>query len=311
VCKGKVFYWKTGLDTLLNGRKTLEMILFKDPELLSSYLDALRNEHIQIGFVPTMGALHAGHISLLEQSGQHTSLTVCSIFINPTQFNDKEDFDKYPVSLEDDINKIESAGMDILFLPDASSLYQNGTGNLERYDIGYLETVLEGKFRPGHFQGVCQVMSRLLKIIRPHKLFMGQKDYQQSLVVEQLLHTLDLQTAMVVSPTFREENGLAMSSRNMRLSDAERKEAGNIYETLLFIKKNLKPGELGTLVKEAKALLNGDGFKVDYIEIADAKSLQIVDTWNGEQKLVALVAVFIRDVRLIDNMVVNGDGSNT
>lgn len=307
MCKGKVFYWKMGLETLLNGRKTLEMILFKDPDLLSSYLDTLRKENIKIGFVPTMGALHAGHISLLEESREHTSLTVCSIFINPTQFNDKKDFDKYPVTLEDDIYKIESAGTNILFLPEASSLYQNGTENLERYDIGYLETILEGKFRPGHFQGVCQVMSRLLKIIRPDKLFMGQKDYQQSLVVEQLLHTLDLQTAMIVSPTFREENGLAMSSRNMRLSDTERKEAGNIYETLLFIKRNLKPGGLETLIDEAKSLLNRDGFKVDYIEIADAKSLRIVDTWNGVQKLVALIAVFLRDVRLIDNMVVSGE----
>jgi pantoate--beta-alanine ligase len=198
-------------------------------------------------------------------------------------------------------------GTDILFLPDSLSLYRDGTDNLERYDIGYLETILEGKFRPGHFQGVCQVMTRLLKIIRPDKLFMGQKDYQQSLVVQQLLKALDLYTEMVVSPTFREENGLAMSSRNMRLSDSERKQAGKIHETLLFIEKNLKPGMLEPLVNEAKSSLSQGGFKVDYVEIADAESLRKIDTWDGKQKLVALIAVFIRDVRLIDNMAVSGE----
>ncbi len=282
------------------------MILFKDPELITSYLDTLKDETPKIGFTPTMGALHTGHISLLEQSKKETSVTVCSIFINPTQFNDKKDFDKYPITLEEDIDKIESVGTDILFLPDAASLYRNGTQNLEQYDIGYLETVLEGKFRPGHFQGVCQVMSRLLKIIRPHKLFMGQKDYQQSLVVEQLLKTMKSDTAMVISPTLREPNGLAMSSRNMRLSDTERKNGGTIYKTLLFLKQNLRPGELNTLRDHAKSQLSQSGFKIDYVEIADANTLQLVDSWNGSQKLVALVAVFIRDVRLIDNMIVSG-----
>jgi pantoate--beta-alanine ligase len=281
------------------------MILFKEPGLLTSYLGTLKNETQKIGFAPTMGALHAGHISLLAQSKRETSLTVCSIFINPTQFNDQKDFDKYPVTLEEDIHKIESVGTDILFLPDAASLYRNGTHNLEQYDIGYLETVLEGEFRPGHFQGVCQVMSRLLKIIRPHKLFMGQKDYQQSLVVAQLLKTMQTDTVMVVSPTLREDNGLAMSSRNMRLSDTERNDGGNIYKALLFIKQHLKPGELDTLRNKAKSLLSQSGFKIDYVEIADANTLRLVDTWNGSQKLVALVAVFIRDVRLIDNMVVS------
>ena len=166
-----------------------------------------------------MGALHAGHISLLEQSKSETGLTVCSIFVNPTQFNDKKDFEKYPITIEEDIRKIESAGTDILFLPNASSVYPNGTDRLEQYQIGYLETILEGKFRPGHFQGVCQVMNRLLKIVLPHKLYMGQKDYQQSLVVNQLLKTMRTDTSLVVCPTHREPDGLAMSSRNMRLSE--------------------------------------------------------------------------------------------
>lgn len=278
------------------------MILFKDPASLSHYLDSYKTTHHIIGFVPTMGALHAGHISLLDQSKRETDLSICSIFINPTQFNDKKDYEKYPIALEEDIYKIESAGTDILFYPHASSLYSNGTDHLEHYAIGYLETVLEGKFRPGHFQGVCQVMNRLLKIIMPHKLFMGQKDYQQSLVVQQLLKTMKVDTEMIVSPTLREANGLAMSSRNMRLSETERKEAGNIYQTLQYIKTNLKPGQLSSIKKEAGSLLERDGFKVDYIEIADANDLRIIDDWDGQQKLVALAAVFIRDVRLIDNI---------
>lgn len=278
------------------------MILFKDPSSLSRYLDSYKTADHIIGFVPTMGALHAGHISLLEQSKKETQLSVCSIFINPTQFNDRKDYEKYPIALEEDIYKIESAGTDILFHPDAASLYPNGTYHLEQYKIGYLETVLEGKFRPGHFQGVCQVMNRLLKIIKPHKLFMGQKDYQQSLVVQQLLKTMKADTNMIVSPTQREANGLAMSSRNMRLTESERKKAGNIYKTLQYIRENLKPGELSSLKNDAVTLLNQNGFKIDYVEIADADELILVDTWDGQQKLVALVAVFIRDVRLIDNI---------
>ena len=306
MCKGKVFYWKKGADTPLNGRKTLEMILFKDPARLSGYFDTLKKSNIKIGFVPTMGALHAGHISLLEQSKKQTGITVCSIFINPTQFNDQKDFDKYPVTLEEDINKIEFAGTDILFLPGTAALYENGTDNLEHYNIGYLETILEGKFRPGHFQGVCQVMSRLLRIIRPDKLFMGQKDYQQSLVVDRLLTTLHLDTDLIVSPTFREANGLAMSSRNMRLSEGERKKAGIIYEALLYMRNKLRPGELSSLLNETKSLLTEKGLRIDYVEIADATSLKLADEWNGEQQLVALIAVFMGEVRLIDNMIITG-----
>jgi pantoate--beta-alanine ligase len=286
--------------------KTIEMILFKDPDSLSRYLDSYRALTGQIGLVPTMGALHSGHISLLEQSKKDTGLTVCSVFINPTQFNDRKDYEKYPVTLEEDIYKIESVGTDILFAPDAGSLYRNGTHHLEQYMIGYLETILEGKFRPGHFQGVCQVMNRLLKIVRPHRLFMGQKDYQQSLVVQQLLNTVSADTAMIVCPTFRESNGLAMSSRNMRLTETERENAGKIYQALLFIKTNLKPGELSSIKKEAKSLLSQNGFKIDYVEIADARELKLLDTWDGQQKLVALVAVYIRDIRLIDNLLLGG-----
>lgn len=278
------------------------MIIFKQPELLSRYLDSIRSHDTIIGFVPTMGALHAGHISLLEQSKKEAGLTVCSIFVNPTQFNDLKDYEKYPVSIEDDIYKIESVGTNILFLPDENTLYPHGIGHLENYRLGYLETVLEGKFRPGHFQGVCQVMSRLLKIVKPDRLFMGQKDYQQTLVIQELLKTVSTGTELIVCSTVRERDGLAMSSRNMRLTETERKKAGQIFETLKFIKETLAPGSLTTLKNKAGSLLIQQGFTIDYVEIADAKKLTLPDTWDGQQELVALVAGFIGEVRLIDNM---------
>lgn len=278
------------------------MILFKEPDLLKHYLGSHRTTDMQVGFVPTMGALHTGHTSLLERSKKEAGITVCSIFVNPTQFNDRKDYDKYPVTLEEDIKKIESVGTDMLFLPGVSSLYLNGTHNLERYEIGYLETILEGKYRPGHFQGVCQVMRRLLETIKPDKLFMGQKDYQQSLVVQQLLKIMKIDTKLIVCPTLRESNGLAMSSRNMRLSEKERLDAGNIYKALLFIKENLKPGNLDSIKERAKEMLYNKDWKIDYLEIAAADNLKLMDDWNGYQKLVALAAVYVGDVRLIDNL---------
>jgi pantoate--beta-alanine ligase len=249
-----------------------------------------------------MGALHDGHISLLERSKNQTEITVCSIFINPTQFNDKKDFEKYPTSIEQDINKIESVGTDILFFPGTDELYPKGITRLEQYDLGYLETILEGKYRPGHFQGVCQVMERLLKIVKPDKLFMGQKDYQQSLIIKQLLMANGAEIELLVCPTIREPSGLAMSSRNSRLHEPERKTASLIYESLKFTKENLRQGELSTLKKQAISFLSEKDFIVDYFEIADASTLQPVNSWDGRQKLIALVAVYLNEVRLIDNM---------
>jgi pantoate--beta-alanine ligase len=278
------------------------MIIFKHTDSLRHYLDSLKRSNKTIGFVPTMGALHAGHISLLENSIKQADMTVCSIFVNPTQFNDRKDFEKYPVNIEEDIYKIETAGTDILFLPSVAELYPEGLNHLEKYDLGNLETILEGKFRPGHFQGVCQVMSRLLDIVKPGRLFMGQKDYQQSLVTQHLLQTLNAKTELIICPTVREFNGLAMSSRNMRLQETERKTAGIIYQALQYIHKNLIPGELHSLKNEAASILFQNGFIVDYVEIADAHTLALANNWNGQQELVALIAVFLKEVRLIDNI---------
>ena len=283
------------------------MIIFKKPDALHDFPEKKKTVQNQIGFVPTMGALHAGHISLVKEAKKQNDLVVCSIFVNPTQFNDPEDFKKYPVTIEKDILLFESAGCDILFIPSVDDLYPNGINNLEHYDLGFLETVLEGKFRPGHFQGVCQVMNRLLEIVLPDNLYLGQKDYQQCMVIKKLIQLIGLENKIKVRvcPTLREEDGLAMSSRNTRLAPDDRGKATTISTALRFIKENLKVGSIKETKEKAIDMLLQKGFKIDYVEIADADTLEPVEDWDEKQKLVALAAAFLNNVRLIDNMVIN------
>jgi pantoate--beta-alanine ligase len=278
------------------------MILFKKVEDITAHLLKRKAEGIRIGFIPTMGALHPGHISLLATSKKRDSLSVCSIFVNPAQFNDAKDFDNYPSTIEKDIDALEKAGCDVLFLPSVSEMYPGGTQNAEKYDLGYLETVLEGKYRPGHFQGVCLVVNRLLDIIIADELYLGQKDYQQCMVIKKLVELKNIRTNIIICPTLRETDGLAMSSRNLRLSEQDRKQALKIFESLSFVNNNIKPGDLKPLKQAAKQKLTDAGFKVDYIEIADATDLSIIDHWDGHIKPVAVAAAFLGNVRLIDNM---------
>jgi pantoate--beta-alanine ligase len=283
------------------------MILFKRSKDLRNYLDSQQEQGQKTGFVPTMGALHGGHISLIEHAKKDGDLSVSSIFINPTQFNDPADFKKYPVTLEKDILILEAAGCDILFLPSIEEIYPGGTNTTLHYELGSLENILEGEYRPGHFQGVCMVVHRLLEIVRPDNLYIGQKDYQQCMVIKKLIELIEMKELIHVniSPTLREPDGLAMSSRNMRLSDEERKNAVSIYQALHVVKEQLEKGQLAPLKKKAVDRLIKNGFKVDYVEIADASTLQIVDHWDGKQKLVALAATFLNQVRLIDNILLN------
>ena len=281
------------------------MIVFKKANELRDYIAKQQSNGVSVGFAPTMGALHQGHSSLIDASKQIAGLTVCSIFVNPTQFNDPKDFQKYPIRIENDIYILEKKGTDILFLPSVEEIYPDGTKNREDYELGYLETIFEGYYRPGHFQGVCQVMHRLLDIVKPDHLFMGQKDYQQCLVIKRLLQIMESGTAFHTCPTLREADGLAMSSRNIRLTEVERKKAVAIYASLSYLKKNLKPGDLTDLLQEAKKILVANNFRVDYIAIADSDNLKPVTNWNGQQKITGLVAAFQGEVRLIDNMVLN------
>lgn len=283
------------------------MILFKKTEELHKWLEIQRKDRRKIGFVPTMGALHYGHISLIHASEKENEITVASIFVNPTQFNDPKDFEKYPVTIEKDIDMLEEAGCNVLFLPDSEEIYPGGINTSIHYDLGFLETVLEGRFRPGHFQGVCMVVHRLLEIVLPDNLYLGQKDYQQCMVISRLVELIGQQNRIRIRicPTLREKNGLAMSSRNMRLSDYKRTTATTIFHCLNYLKENLVPGNPENLIQYSKSMLQKKGFKIDYVEIADAGSLQQINEWDGKQKLVALIAAFLDEVRLIDNMLLN------
>jgi pantoate--beta-alanine ligase len=277
------------------------MILFKKADDINNWLLKSKETGKKIGFVPTMGALHQGHISLIHASKHADSFSVCSIFVNPVQFNDAKDFDNYPSTIEKDIDALEKAGCDVLFLPSVSEMYPAGTVTEKTYDLGYLETVLEGKYRPGHFQGVCLVVHRLLNIIPADDLYIGQKDYQQCMVIKKLIELEKISTTIHICPTLRESSGLAMSSRNMRLTAETRKHALKIFETLSYLKNNIKPGDLTELKYTAVNRLTAAGFKVDYVEIADADSLEIIDKWDGSRRTVAVAAAFLGEVRLIDN----------
>ena len=281
------------------------MIIYKKVIDISLFLENCRKLNAQIGFVPTMGALHNGHISLLEMSKKQNQLTVCSIFVNPTQFNDKADFEKYPTTIEADIAALESVGCDVLFLPSVEEIYPD-KNSLAHYSLGSLETVLEGKYRPGHFQGVCQVVDRLLSIIRPSTIYLGQKDYQQCMVLQKLIQLKNYNTQLIVCPTLRENSGLAMSSRNMRLSDSGKVAAIAIYNSLLFIKENIARLPLIDLKNQVETALLQQGFSaVDYVEICDAASLETITDYTPTTSTVVLVAAFIEGVRLIDNMVIS------
>ena len=297
------------------------MILFKKAADLHKYIDSQQKTGDLVGFIPTMGALHNGHISLLEMSKKVNNITVCSIFVNPTQFNDPKDFEKYPVTLEKDILMLDAVECDVLFIPAISEMYpEERINNLSlkdklaasHYDLGYLEEILEGKFRPGHFQGVCMIMQRLLEIILPDNLYLGQKDYQQCMVIKKLIELIDLKDTIKVTicPTLRETDGLAMSSRNTRLNKEERKTATAIFHCLEMIKDNLKNESLFELKRKATFLLNAAGFKIDYIEIVDTTTLSSIQDAEiigqyGKKKMVVLVAAFLHEVRLIDNMLLN------
>ena len=279
------------------------MQLVQSASELTQIVEAQKRLGKRVGFVPTMGALHQGHISLVERCKEAASITVSSIFINPTQFNDQQDFVQYPVTLDKDIHQLEKAGCDVLFLPTVSDIYPNGISALETYALGRMEALLEGYYRPGHFQGVCQVVNRLLNAVQPDILFLGQKDYQQCMVISKMLELTGKKIQLIQAPTLREADGLAMSSRNIRLDAASRQIATAIYAALQFLKSSIQPGPTASITQKAIDSLLQSGFdSVDYVSIADAKTLEPVDEWDGKTAIVALIAAFIGGVRLIDNL---------
>lgn len=280
------------------------MILFKKAADLSQYTQLQQSKQKKVGFVPTMGALHAGHLSLIEASKKANDITVCSIFVNPTQFNNAEDFKHYPITIEADIEKLIANQCDVLFLPAVEEIYPAGF-DPKHYDLGHLETVLEGYYRPGHFQGVCQVMEQLLTIVQPDSLYLGAKDYQQCMVITRLAALMNLQDKMDISiePTLREQSGLAMSSRNLRLNESEKDQALAIFRSLQLVKDQIEKEEIQALEKSAAATLTENGLKVDYVRIVDSDTL--LDVSENTKRKVVLVAAWLGNVRLIDNLTLN------
>lgn len=281
------------------------MVIFKKADDIGRYLLKIKEKGQVIGFVPTMGALHKGHLSLLKNSKQNGDFTVASIFVNPTQFNDKDDYDKYPVTIDEDIALLTEAGCDALLLPSVNEVYPDGTVNTAAFDFGYLETILEGAHRPGHFKGVGQVVNRLLEMVQPDKMYIGQKDYQQCMVLSSLIEHTNHDTKLEICPTERDADGLALSSRNKRLTDPQRNVAGTIYQCLVSIKTKASEGKFPIVQKECVELLQEKGFDPDYVALADAGTLELLDNYDSQRKMVALIAATIGKVRLIDNMLLS------
>jgi pantoate--beta-alanine ligase len=277
------------------------MILIKKTSDLNKLLSQKRSLNLSTGFVPTMGALHAGHISLIKKCGADNDISICSIFINPTQFNNKADFHKYPVTIEKDVEMLEQAGCDVLFIPSADEMYPPDEIQ-EHYELGYLENILEGEYRPGHFQGVCMIVDKLLTVVNPDTLYLGKKDYQQCMIIKKMAELKGHTVKIITGETLREIDGLAMSSRNMRFNANERANAVNIFKALTIIKDEIAAGDFTMLKKKAVNFLVQKGFKVDYIEIADAQTLMPQKLWDGKMKMVVLAAAYLNEIRLIDNI---------
>ena len=282
------------------------MRFFEKVDEIQKYLQLLREEGKRIGFIPTMGALHQGHLSLIEQSKQKADISVCSIFVNPTQFNQKEDLDKYPKTLESDSAKLESVHTDVLFAPREADIYPKDLPNKDlNLDFGSLLKVMEAKHRGDHFKGVVQVVDRLLDIVAPDYLLMGQKDFQQFEIIRKYLITTQRPIELVRCAIIRETDGLAMSSRNMRLSAEERQKAPFIYQTLGTCKDNYQNYTVKDLQEWAINRLNNNGFKVEYIEFVDFNTLLSVDDWHTAERTVICVAAWLGKIRLIDNLFIN------
>lgn len=256
-----------------------------------------------IGFVPTMGALHEGHLSLIRRSKQENDITVCSIFVNPIQFNNQNDLTGYPRMMEQDSKLLDEEGVNILFAPETDEMYPPGEELLPDIDFGRLDKVMEGKYRPGHFKGVAIVVKRLFDIVKPTRAYFGLKDFQQLTIIRHMVNTMSLPVQIVPCETVREPDGLAMSSRNLRLTIREREMASQIYDVLLFTRANAGSMPVRKLQSTAqKRLASNPEFMVDYFEIVSKRTLLPVTSWETPENIIACTAVYLGDIRLIDNL---------
>jgi pantoate--beta-alanine ligase len=278
------------------------MEIIKEVIAIKQYIKGLTSKTVsKTGFVPTMGALHNGHISLLEKCKKDGNYSIVSIFVNPNQFNNKDDYSRYPRVLEKDIQLLEKAGCDLLFLPDETQMYPEVDNRV--FDFGKLDKVLEGYYRPGHFNGVAQIVSKLFDVINPDFAYFGEKDFQQLAVIKLLVEQMNSKIYIVSCPTIREQNGLAMSSRNMLLSNEQRENAAIIYETLTLAKSFQNEKTVGETRKMVIDRINETGFfKVEYFEVMNADTFEYINNWSEKNKKVGCIAVYAGNVRLIDNI---------
>ncbi len=280
------------------------MKIFHTVASLREHLSTINEKKLTLGFVPTMGALHDGHLSLIREAQNDNDVIVCSIFVNPIQFNNPDDLKNYPRVIDRDIKLLEIENCDILFNPPENEIYPEGKKE-ENFDFGDLDKVMEGAFRPGHFNGVATVVKRLFEIVEPTRAYFGLKDYQQLLIIHKMTKLLELPVEIIPCPIVREEDGLAMSSRNELLGEMERKQATLLYETLKSVK--IKSGY--EIIAEAKKFVEqqfkkNKYVKLEYFEIVDMYTLKPLRTWASSNNVIACIAAWIGNVRLIDNMII-------
>lgn len=282
------------------------MHIFYGKAALIDYLKSIKTNHSSIGFVPTMGALHQGHLSLMQQSMLENQATVVSIFVNPTQFNNPEDLAKYPRTLDEDIKKIADFNPEIIiFAPTIEDIYE-GKPSSQSFDFDGLENQMEGKFRPGHFNGVGTVVKRFFEIVEPTNAYFGEKDFQQLQIVKKMVTKNNLKVAIKGCPIYRDANNLAMSSRNALLSPKEKQEASIIYKTLVDAKAKFQTNSAETVTKWVKkSFEKNPDFKLEYFQIADETALLPCLRKNKDKKYRAFIAVFVNNVRLIDTISLN------
>lgn len=277
------------------------MKIFHNKKSLTSYLD-LNNKDISIGFVPTMGAIHMGHLKLIETSKKQCEKTICSIFINPTQFDNPEDFNNYPHTLNEDYKKLRQAKCDIIYAPNTTDLYEKNE-NVKKFNFKTLNLSMEGKYRENHFNGVATIIEKLFKIIKPTKAYFGEKDIQQLQIVKYLVTLKKSKTRIIGVPTIREKNGLAMSSRNKLLSFEEKEKASIIYNCLNYCRNN-KTQPISKLKKHIIEQFNkAQDIHLEYAEFVSLNNMQSINKWEKEKNNAICIAAYINKVRLIDNII--------
>ena len=277
------------------------MKVLKSKKTLIDYVERQREMGKKIGFAPTMGALHQGHLSLYKAAKKENDEVISSIFVNPTQFNNPDDFQKYPKTLEKDIELLEKAGVDAVYVPNVEEMYPDGL-NSKKYDFDGLENEMEGKYRPGHFDGVGTIVEELFRQVQPHNAYFGEKDYQQLAIIKKMVEKTKLPVKIHGVPTLREEDGLAMSSRNVRLTETQRKEATIIYETLTKVKEWFKVISLEEIKQRVTEIFKNSNFELEYFVIADEKTLKEANAIDENKEYRAFIVAYADTVRLIDNM---------